>query len=59
MFYSKEMINNLGYENILEFAQDYVKEHDNCCIIYRPDGVFIYSDVYTTIIGNNGEIVKK
>lgn len=58
MFYSKEMINNLGYENTIEFIQDYVKQHNNCCIIWRTDGVYIYTDFYTTIIGNNGEVIK-
>lgn len=58
MFYSKEMINNLGYENTIEFIQGYVKQHNNCCIIWRTDGVYIYTDFYTTIIGNNGEVIK-
>ena len=58
MFYSKEMINNLGYTDIIDFIQDYMKQHSNCCIIYRPNGVYIYTDFYTTIIGSNGEVIK-
>lgn len=59
MFYSEEMVNNLGYKNTLEFAQDYAKQYSNCCILWRQNGVYVYTDFYTTIIGNNGEIIKR
>lgn len=59
MFYSNEMINNLGYENTMDFIRDYAKQYGNCCIIYCSNGVYVYYDFDTTVIGNNGEIIKR
>jgi hypothetical protein len=44
MFYSKEMIDALGYESIEKFVENCVKEHKNCCIRYMHDGVYLDYD---------------
>lgn len=47
MFYSKEMINRLGYESVEEFVRDYVSKYKNCCIRYYPNGVYLDYDFET------------
>ena len=44
MFYSKELIKRFGYESLEEFVKNYVSEHDNCCIRYSHDGVYLDYD---------------
>ena len=44
MFYSKEMIKNLGYESVEEFVMGYVKKYKNCIIRYVANGVYLNYD---------------
>lgn len=44
MFYSQEMIKDIGYKSIEEFVCDYVEKYHNCCIRYCPNGVFLDYD---------------
>lgn len=44
MFYSKEMIKNMGYESIDDFVHDYVKKYKNCCVRFHPNGVYLDYD---------------
>ena len=44
MFYSKQMIERLGYESVDEFVKDYIDKYKNCCIRYMSDGVYIDYD---------------
>lgn len=52
MFYTKEMINSLGYESIEEFVNDYIKKYKNCAIQYIDNGVYIYCDFDMIMINN-------
>lgn len=44
MFYSKEMIERLGYKSIDEFVKDYINKYKNCSVRYMPNGVYLAYD---------------
>ena len=44
MFYSKEMIKNLGYKSVEEFVMCYAKKYKNCSIRYVANGVNLNYD---------------
>lgn len=45
MFYSAEMINKLGYDSIENFVYDYLRQHPNCCVRYKSNGVYLNYDL--------------
>lgn len=46
MYYTKEMIEKLGYLNVKDFAIDTIKCHKNCIITnYNSDGIYISYDL--------------
>ena len=44
MYYTKQMIESLGYETIDDFVKDFIKKHKNCCITYMSNGVYATYD---------------
>jgi hypothetical protein len=44
MFYSKQVINELGYESIDDFVEYFINQYKNCCIRFFPDGVYLNYD---------------
>ena len=44
MFYNKQMIADLGYESVDEFVIDYLNKHENCCVRWHPNGVYLDYD---------------
>ena len=61
MIYTNEMIQNIGYESVEKFVEDYTKKYKNCCIRYMPNGVYLdynfdsnvcYSTNHTSISTN-------
>ena len=44
MFYTNEMIKNIGYENKEQFIDDYIAKYKNCVIRFADNGVQVSSD---------------
>ena len=47
MFYSKQLITEIGFKDEHEFVEDFCDRHPNCIVRYRPDGVVAISDMDT------------
>ena len=45
MFYTNEMIANMGFDSVDTFVEDYKKRHPNCCIRFVESGVYCDYDV--------------
>lgn len=39
MFYSYELIADMGFDNTDAFIEDYIQNHPNCCIRCVPGGL--------------------
>lgn len=50
MFWHKDAIEGLGYESVDDFVKDFIGEHNNCCIRYAFDGVYLDYDLDSDII---------
>ena len=48
MFYTNEMIENIGYENKERFIDDYIVKYKNCVIRFDDNGVYVSYDWYTS-----------
>ena len=48
MFYTNEMIKNLGYESKEQFVYDYIAKYGNCVIRFDDNGVYANYDWYTS-----------
>ncbi len=44
MFYTNEMIKNLGYKDQSEFVYDFIYKHKNCIIKFDINGVYVDYD---------------
>lgn len=44
MFYTNEMIKNIGYENKEQFICDFIAKYKNCIIRFNDNGVYVDSD---------------
>ena len=49
MFYTNEMIKNLGYESKEQFIDDYIAKHGNCIIRFDDKGVYAAYDWDTSL----------
>ena len=49
MFYTNEMIKNLGYESKGQFIDDYISKHGNCIIRFDDNGVYTAYDWDTSL----------
>ena len=47
MYYTNEMIKNLGYESVEKFVSDFTTKYKNCSIAYMHDGVYCDYDFDT------------
>jgi len=48
MFYTNEMIKNLGYENKEQFTDDFIAKYGNCVIRFDDNGVYANYDWCTS-----------
>ena len=48
MFYTNEMIKNIGYENKEQFIDDYITKYKNCIIRFADNGAYVISDWSTS-----------
>lgn len=57
MFYSNEMIVDMGFADVDDFVSDYVRQHPNCCIMFVANGVLADYDFDSELgLSNAGEI---
>lgn len=60
MFYSMEMIENLGYETVDDFVSDYIEHHKDSASIFigwQSDGVFLDYDFDSSKgVPNDGQL---
>lgn len=48
MFYTNEMIKDIGYENKEQFVDDFIAKYKNCVIRFADNGVYAAYDWYTS-----------
>lgn len=44
MFYSIEIIKNMGFETVSDFVEHFMNNYSNCVVRGRPDGVYVDYD---------------
>lgn len=44
MFYTLEMVQQMGFNNLDEFVADFVFRHPNSCVRFCPNGVSVHYD---------------
>ena len=56
MFWHKDVIESFGFKSVDEFVEFFVRQHNNCCVKFAPDGVYLDYDFDSNIVDEFNKI---